>query len=160
MRKNPEFEEWDNARRWIRKHCKLKWFRRNFSVPVRQDGAWLILEIYPDGDCAMLCGNNKAPRYISLIHRYDSYEAIEQKYTDSITDYNKRMYGFVAPKNASLRKLDGRKMLEESLACEPLVFLANNWWLIRSQIKLVLKHGPDVGDIVSEDSSSTSTSTR
>lgn len=145
--KLPEYEEWDRARRWIGKRCKLKWFRRNYCTTVGQDGSWLKLEVYPDGDCAVVAGNQKMRDSMSMVHNYDYYVPTSPVNMEDFTEPDKRKERFVAPENAMMEHIDSRMMVEGSIHWQ-LSLLAKNWWHIRWIIERDLERGPVVDDLL------------
>ena len=131
----PEVEEWELARKWIRGHCRIRLFRRNYSTTIGYDGQWGLLEVYPCGDCSFVHGNQRMTCPTSIIHGFDYYEPLSIDDEKGILDFLSRKDGFVSPVN-SIHTHIGKRMFIENVAIAPLVKFAENWWRFRHMIEL------------------------
>lgn len=143
----PEFKEWELARAWIRKHCRIRWFRRNYQTTVGLDGEWGMLEVYPNGDCSFVHGSKRMACTTSITHGFDYYAPLSIDDGKGILDSWCRKDGFVAPGNSRHEHID-KRMFAENVAIRPLVKFSENWWRFRHMIELDIECGPHVDDLL------------
>lgn len=130
------YKEWNRIRRWVRKNYRLRTYR--FMTSVENHG-WVALEMYPDGDCALLGGPGHGADDLSycppmIVHgmRFWMLDCQERMVEFVMECSTERLNGFAIPK--FLDRKSGSRLKTNCPCPWALSMVADKWWRIRELI--------------------------